>query len=256
MGVCITTIVNFTGMRYAMSDVILTPIILSTGVISMSEQAQNKLNKLKKTGKLLKTLTTITSLLVVVLLVFYLLLPAGNLYLAGSDSKYGRPNGYNYYGWQLTFYGCGYPPVSALAMLENSALLAGDYIPTAVDFYPNNTLMTALIVPIAAMIILGIVAAKMKNRGKAVCEFIMAGVLVFAGVMIANCVNLAIPMATNMGTTPFKNSYLAPAVQAGTFTTCIFPIIICAALIAIAVFKACRGGFLIYQRSYAKSVKQ
>ena len=222
----------------------------------MSEQVQNKLNRMKKTGKLLKTLTTITSLLAVVLLLLYLLLPAANLYLEGSSSKYGRAGGYNYYGWQLTVIGYGYPPVAALAMLENPTLLAGDFIPTSYDFYPNTTLISAIIVPIVAMMILGIVSTKMKNRGKAVCEWLTAAVLIYGGATLANCVNLAIPMATNTGTTTFKNSYLIPAVNAGTFTTCIFPILICAALVAFALFKAYRGVFLIQQRNYARKNKQ
>ncbi len=222
----------------------------------MNEHTQQKLNQLKKTGKLLKTVSVLTSLLVVVLLVLYLLMPAGNLYLAGSDSKYGRVGGYNYYGWQLTIFGCGYPPVPALAMLENPAVLAGDYIPTSYDFNPNTTMMTALLVPLVAMMILGIVSTRMKNRGKAVCEWITAAVLIYTAVMVVNCVNLAIPMATNTGTTPFLNTYLAPAVQAGTFTVCAFPVVVCVVLIAIALLKAFRGGFLIYQRSFARSVKR
>ena len=221
----------------------------------MNEQAQTKLARMKKTGKLLKTLTTLTSLVAVVLLVLYLLLPAANLYLEGSNSKYGRAGGYNYYGWQLTVIGYGYPPVAALAMLENPALLAGDFIPTSYDFYPNTNLMAAVIVPIVAMMILGIVSSKMKNRGKAVCEWLTSAVLIYAGASIANCVNLAIPMATNSGTTTFRNSYLIPAVNAGTFTTCVYPIAVCAALVAIALFKAYRGGFLIHQRNFARKNK-
>lgn len=221
----------------------------------MNEQAQTKLARMKKTGKLLKTLSTLTSLVAVVLLVLYLLLPAANLYLEGSNSKYGRAGGYNYYGWQLTVIGYGYPPVAALAMLENPALLAGDFIPTSYDFYPNTNLMAAVIVPIVAMMILGIVSSKMKNRGKAVCEWLTSAVLIYAGASIANCVNLAIPMATNSGTTTFRNSYLIPAVNAGTFTTCVYPIAVCAVLVAIALFKAYRGGFLIHQRNFARKNK-
>lgn len=221
----------------------------------MNEQAQIKLARMKKTGKLLKTLTTLTSLVAVVVLVLYLLLPAANLYLEGSNSKYGRAGGYNYYGWQLTVIGYGYPPVAALAMLENPALLAGDFIPTSYDFYPNTNLMAAVIVPIVAMMILGIVSSKMKNRGKAVCEWLTSVVLIYAGASIANCVNLAIPMATNSGTTTFRNSYLIPAVNAGTFTTCVYPIAVCAVLVAIALFKAYRGGFLIHQRNFARKNK-
>ena len=222
----------------------------------MNEQMKEKLAKLKKSGKLLRILSLIASLLVVVLMIFYLLMPAGNLYLAGSDSKYGRTGGYNYYGWQLTVFGCGYPPVSALAMMENKALLAGDYVPTAYDFNTNQTLITAVALPVLALMVLGIIAGRMKNRGKAVCEWITAGILVYSGVTIANCVNLAIPMATNMGTTPFKNSYLQPALEAGTFTTCTFPIVVCALLCAFAVLKTARGIFLIYQRKVAMAAKK
>ena len=222
----------------------------------MNEQAQNKLAKMRKTGKKLKTLSTVLALLAVVALLMYLLLPAGNMYLEGSNSKYGRAGGYNYYGWQLTIIGYGYPPVAALAMLENSTTLAGDFIPTTFDFYPNKSLMSAIIVPIAAMIVLSIAGCFMKNRGKAVCEWLTAGTLVYGGLMIANCVDLAIPMATNSGTTPFYNSFLKPALDAGTFTTCSFPIIICVLLIAIALFKAFRGGFLIHQRNFALKNKR
>lgn len=222
----------------------------------MNEQAQQKLNKMKKTGKLLRTLSLIASLLAVVMLLMYLLMPAGNLYLEGSDSKYGREGGYNYYGWQLMIYGCGYPPVAALAMLENSALLAGDFIPTSYDFNPNSTLMSAVILPILALMVCGIVASKMKNRGKAVCEWVVSGFFIYSALTIVRCVELAIPMATNSGTTPFKNTYLTPAVQAGTFTTCAFPIIVCVVLIAFALLKSFRGGFLIYQRSFARKNKQ
>ena len=216
---------------------------------------QEKLNKMKKIGKILRIISLITSILVLVLMILYLLMPAGNLYLAGSDSKYGREGGYNYYGWQLTIYGCGYPPVAILAMLENAALLAGDYIPTAHDFDTNMTLIVAVVLPLLVLMICGIAAGRMKNRGKAVCEWITSAVLIYSGLTIANCVNLAIPMATNSGTTPFKNTYLSPAVLAGTFTTCAFPIIVCAALILFAVIKTARGGFLIYQRSTARKLK-
>ena len=222
----------------------------------MNEQAQIKLEQMKKTGKLLSVLSRAASILVVVMLVMYLLMPAANMYLEGSSSKYGRAGGYNYYGWQLTIIGYGYPPVAALAMLENAATLAGDFIPTSFDFYPNPSLMGTVIIPIVTMIVLGIVASRMRNRGKAVCEWITAAVLIYSGVMIANCVNLAIPMATNAGTTTFRNSYLIPAVNAGTFTTCAFPIIVCAVLVIFALLKAFRGGFLIVQRNTALKLKK
>lgn len=217
----------------------------------MTETAQKKLASLKKIGKTLKTVSLVLSLLGAALIIFYLLAPAANLYLEGSDSKYGRVGGYNYYGWQLAIIGYGYPPVAALAMFENAALLAGDFVPTTYDFLTNMTLIYAIALPIVALIVCGIVAGKMKNRGKAVCEFIVAGTFLYAGIVLANTVELAIPMATNMGTTAFKNSFLLPAIENGTFTTCFYPIFLCVMLIVFVIVKAGRGAFLLYQRNFA-----
>lgn len=217
----------------------------------MTESAQKQLAMMKKIGKALRIVSLVLSLLAVVLLVMYLLTPAANLHLNFGDSKYAREGGYNYYGWQLSIFGCGYPPVPILAMFETTQL-AGDYIPTAYDFNTNMTMIYALVLPILTLIVCGIVAGKMKNRGKAVCEFIVAAVFIYSAIILVNCVSLSIPMANNTGTTPFANNFLQPALAGqGSFTTCFYPIFNCVMLILFAVVKAGRGAFLIYQRSFA-----
>lgn len=221
----------------------------------MSElNAQEKLKSMKKTGKTLKRITIATSLIAGVMLVMFLLMPATNLYLAGATGKYGE--GYNYYGWQLTIYGCGYPPVAILAMFEESSTLAGDYIPTSHDFDMNIVLLLAVILPIIVMIIGGIASKFVKNRGKAAIEFITAAALIAGGIIIACCGSLSLSTAVSNGTTNFKDSFLIPAVNAGTYKTLAYPIITCAVTAAFALFKAVRGAFLLYQRSFAQNHKK
>lgn len=217
----------------------------------MTETAQKKIATMKKLSKTFKTVTMVLSLVAVVLVIFYLLAPATNLYLAGSDSKYGRDGGYNYYGWQIAIVGFGYPPVSILAMFENPALLAGDLVPTTYDFdWFNTELLVAIFLPIVTLIVCGIVAGKMKNRGKAVCEFVVAIVFIVSAIIFANTLSISIEAATNMGTTPFKNNFLYPAINNGTYTIAFYPVFLSVMLIVFAVAKAARGAFLLYQRSF------
>jgi len=221
----------------------------------MSElNAQEKLKSIKKTGKILKMVTIITSIIIGVALVMFLLMPATNLYLAGATGKYGE--GYNYYGWQLAIYGCGYPPVAILALFEESSTLAGDYIPTSHDFDTNIPLLLAVVAPIVIMIVCGIVSKNVKNKGKAVCEFITAAVLIAAGIIIANCASLSAFTAVSDGTTNFKDSFLDPALEAGTYKTLFYPVFICVFAAVIALFKGARGIFLLYQKAFAKKNKQ
>ena len=77
--------------------------------------AQNKLDSMKKTGKILRIVTLITSIVASLLLILFLLMPVTNLQLGGAG-KY--IEGYNYYGWQLAIFGCGYPPVTSWRCLR------------------------------------------------------------------------------------------------------------------------------------------
>lgn len=211
---------------------------------------QKKLATMKKIGKISRIVTLVTSIVASLLLILFLLMPATNLQL--SAGKY--IEGYNYYGWQLAIFGCGYPPVPILAMFEDAGSLAGDFVPTTHDFDTNFLLILAIILPIIAFVAGGIVSKRMKNRGKAVCEFVSAGCLLLGAILLINCAALSVLTATNSGTTLFKSTFLDPAIEAGTYTTNAYPIILFVVLLFIAVFKALRGAFLLYQRNYAKKV--
>ena len=80
----------------------------------MQENAQNKLQQLKKVAKPLRILSLVAAIVVALVLVAILLMPAANLQT--DIGKYA--DGYNYYGWQLTFLGCGYIPVKIFALFE------------------------------------------------------------------------------------------------------------------------------------------
>lgn len=210
--------------------------------------SQQRLDSMKKIGKVARIVTLVISIVAALLLILYLLMPATNLQL--NAGKY--IEGYNYYGWQLAIFGCGYPPVPILAMFEDAGSLAGDFVPTTHDFDTNVLLLLAIILPIISFIAGGIVSKRMKNRGKAVCEFVSAGCLILGAVLLINSASLSVLTATDSGTTLFKSTFLNPAIEAGTYTTLVYPVILFAVLLFFAVFKALRGAFLLYQRAYAK----
>lgn len=219
------------------------------------DKVQQRLDLMKKIAKIAKIVTLVTSIVAVVLFLLFLFMPATNLYLENSNSKYGRSTGYNYYGWQLAIFGCGYPPISILALFEDSGNLAGDYIPTTHDFDTNMGLLLGLIIPLVALLVCGILAKRFKNKGKAICEFVAAGCILFGAIMLICCAPLSVLTATNDGTSQFLNSCLKPALEAGTYKTLAYPIIAFVFLLLIALFKAARGAFLLYQKAYAKSHK-
>lgn len=215
----------------------------------MNENAQAKLFKMKKIGKALRIASLAAAIAAAVILILFCLMPATNL--TTDTGKYA--NGYNYYGWQLIFLGCGYPPVSILALFEESSTLAGDYVPNTWDFDFNIWTFLGLVVPLIAMIVCGVVSLKMKNRGKAGCEFVMAAAIIFGGIMFLNCASLSTLVATDMGAgTGFKNQYLMPAIEAGTYKTLVYPVLAFVFCLLAALIKIGRGAFLLYQRKYAR----
>ena len=214
----------------------------------MQENAQNKLQQLKKVAKPLRILSLVAAIVVALVLVAFLLMPAANLQT--DIGKYA--DGYNYYGWQLTFLGCGYIPVKIFALFEPGQI-SGDYVPGSYDFGFNIWTTLAVILPIVVIIACGIVKTRMKNRGKAVCDFIMAASFVFGGVMLLNVVPLSTLVASNLGAgTGFRMQILEPALEAGTFKTLAYPIITFVVCLVFALVKIGNGAFLLYQRSYAR----
>ncbi len=213
-------------------------------------EPQEKLQKMKKLGKIFRIVSLVTGILAVFIVVFFCLAPATNL--TTDIGKYAK--GYNYYGWQLIFLGCGYPPLKILCLFEEQSTIAGDYVPNTWDFDFNIATFMGLILPIIAVVVCGIVSIKMKNRGKATCEFVAAGAILIGGILLACCAPLSVNVATDMGAgVGFKNQYLLPAVEAGTYKTLFYPIFACIVCVLIALFKSFRGAFLLYQRNYARN---
>ena len=215
----------------------------------MAENAQQKLQQLKRIAKPLRILSLVAAIAAAVVLFAFLLMPA--TCLQTDIGKYA--DGYNYYGWQMTFLGCGYIPVAIFALFEPAGSLAGDYVPNTYDFGFNIWTTLAVILPIAAIIVCGIVKTKMKNRGKAVCDFIMAACLLFGGCVLLNVAPLSELVASNLGAgSGFRTQILEPALAAGTYTTLAYPIVTFVACLVFAIIKIGNGVFLLYQRSYAR----
>lgn len=215
----------------------------------MAENAQQKLQQLKRIAKPLRICSLIAAIVAVVILLAFLLMPATCLEM--DIGKYAE--GYNYYGWQMTFLGCGYIPVAIFALFEPAGSLAGDYVPNTYDFGFNIWTTLAVILPIVAIIVCGIVKLKMRNRGKAVCDFIMAACLLFGGIMLLNVAPLSELVASNLGAgSGFRTQILEPALAAGTYTTLAYPIVTFVACLVFAIVKIGNGVFLLYQRSYAR----
>lgn len=209
---------------------------------------------MKKIGKIAKIVSLVVAIVTVLVLILFLIMPATQLTLEGTNSKY--KDGYIYYGWQMTFFGCGYPPVDILHIFTPN--VAGDYVPTAYDFDFNAASFMGLLIPLVSILVCSIVGSKMKNRGKAVCEIVMAASILLGGILIACVGATSVACATNKGTgVGFKIQYLLPALDAGTYVTCAFPLVTLAVCIVASLLKAARGAFLIYQRNYAiKNKKQ
>lgn len=213
----------------------------------------DRLQKMKKAGKILRIASIVAAAVTAVVILLFILMPATNLQT--DTGKYA--DGYNYYGWQLTFLGCGYPPVPILALFEESSTLAGDYVPNTWDFDFNICTFLGIILPVLGLIVCSTVSVKMKNRGKAVCEYCMAALLLFGGIMLINCAALSVNVATDMGAgTGFKNQYLLPAIEAGTYKTLFYPVFVFVVCLLTSLGKIGRGVFLMYQRKYALALKK
>lgn len=200
-----------------------------------------------------RTIAAITSAVLNVAIIagviLFLLFPATELlYDAG---KYA--DGYRYYGWQLAFMGSGYPPVEFLAMFEDTANIAGDYVPGVQDFAMNMTIVLAIVLPLVATIVCAAVSTKMKNFGKAVCEIVIAATLIYAGIVFIAIAPIS--ATTAMGVRQgidFAGTILGPAMKAQTYYTMLFPVLLGIVSIIIALLKAGNGAFLLFQKAYAR----
>ena len=110
-----------------------------------------------------------------------------------------------------------------------------------------------MILPVVAAIVCGVVKLKMKNRGKAVCEFVMAACFLFGGILLLNVVPLSTLVASDLGAgTGFRMQILQSALDAGTYRLLAYPVVLFVICLLAAIVKAGNGAFLLYQRSYAR----
>lgn len=165
----------------------------------------------------------------------------------GSGSKY--EEAFTYPGWQALWYGVG------------SMIIQG-YTEWETD-YP---LAIAFILALFGVLILEIMVAvrfkkKGTNRTKAILEFVMAAILIFAGIMFLICDKLTVAAASKVTAGSYANyyeSYLAPALagkDGGYFRLEAYPVILFIVCLLTALVKGAHGGMLLFQKSFAKKNK-
>lgn len=201
----------------------------------VNAEAQQKLGKMKKIRKVLTAATMIAAAVSLAMLIAFNFADVCNLTVEGTD-KFGK--GFDYPGWQLIYYGIGI-----------------QYIPGYYEFGFNIWTCLGMFVPVLALIICTILYRTGKNRRKAVLEFVTGGTLIFGGLILVNCTKLAVLVASNEGMNSFKDAYLLPAIEAGTFTLSVYPKILCVVLLTAAALKIANGIFLLYQKAYADKNK-
>ena len=156
-------------------------------------------------------------------------------------------NGFTYPGWQSIFFGMG-------------EMMIQGYTEFGFDIYT----CLGLFVPFLAIIVCTIIYLKNykrkgTNRKKAILEFIMAGTILFGAIMLFNCDNFSILMASKVEGSyqSYYKEYLLPALNGEvSFTKEIYPYIILIVGIVFALIKGANGGLLIYQKKYALKLKK
>ena len=87
----------------------------------------------------------------------------------------------------------------------------------------------------------------------------MAGTILFGAIMLFNCDNFSILMASKVEGSyqSYYKEYLLPALNGEvSFTKEIYPYIILIVGIVFALIKGANGGLLIYQKKYALKLKK
>lgn len=192
---------------------------------------QDKLNKMKAIRKVLLVVTLVATIASLTVLVAFNFMPVFNLTVEGTD-KFGK--GLDYPGWQAIYYGIGI-----------------QFIPGYYEFGFNIWTCLGMFIPILSLITCTIMYRKGKNKRKATLEFIMAGSLIFGAFILVHCREFATLVASNKGMNSFKDTYLMPAIEAGSFKLLTLPKVLFAVCLAAAIIKIGNGCFLLYQKAYA-----
>jgi len=198
----------------------------------METQVKEKLEQMKKLRKILVWASAIASVVVAVVLILFNFMPCTNLQLEGSDKF---QNGFSYPGWQLIYYGIGI-----------------QYIVGYYEFGFNIWTCLGMFLPLIAMVVCYLLYNKGKNKHKAIMEFVMAGCIIFGGIMLVLCGELSINVAGTQGLVNFRDTYLYPAIAYETYTLLAYPIITFVVCLIVGLFKVFNGLFLLYQKSYGE----
>lgn len=154
---------------------------------------------------------------------------------------------FTYPGWQSIFWGVG-------------EMIIQGYNEFTFDIWT----CLGLFVPFICLIVCSILylkayKAKGKNRFKSILEFVMAGTLVFGGIMLFNCDLLSIANASKV-TGSYQNyytQYLLPALNGEEyFKKEAYPKILLIVCLITAAFKTGNGLLLIYQKRCGKLIKE
>ena len=196
-----------------------------------AEQVQQKLDSMKKTRRILSKVTVIVAVIGILVLLAYNFMPVANLTVDTAGNTF-EGNGFDFPGWQLLYYGIG-----------------RQFIPDRNYFDPNPITIAALFLPLIALIY-GIASYnKTRNTGKAVKEFIAAGLSIFGGIVLGNITYFAYFASTTKADN-FRATYLD--IAESSFTNLSYTKVAMIVLFVVAIIKIANGAFLLYQKSFAK----
>lgn len=208
------------------------------------KQEKNKMGVIK----LLVRITTITSLISgLIMLILLILFNFSGVFTIKTLPGTKYENGFTYPGRQSIFFGMG-------------EMMIQGYTEFGFDIYT----CLGLFIPFIAIIICSIIylnnlKKKGTNRKKAILDFVMAGTILFGAIILFNCDNFSILMASQVEGSyqNYYEEYLLPALNGEvSFTKEIYPYLILVLGILFTLIKAANGGLLIYQKKYALKLKK
>lgn len=208
------------------------------------EQEKNKMGVIKTFIRITTIASLISGLVMLILLVLFNFSGVFTIKTL-PGTKY--ENGFTYPGWQSIFFGMG-------------EMMIQGYTEFGFDIYT----CLGLFIPFIAIIVCSIIylnnlKKKGTNRKKAILDFVMAGTILFGSIMLFNCDNFSILMASQVEGSyqSYYNEYLLPALNGEvSFTKEIYPYLILVFGILFTLIKTANGGLLIYQKKYALKLKK
>lgn len=208
------------------------------------QEYQNKMAKIKKLVFIGFIVSVVLAVAAIVLLGLFNAMGVFTIHTGNAGSKYERP--FTYPGWQQ-LYGFG-----------------GEMI---IQGYEENTFDILMIIAIYLPLFAGIATTIMlitnfkrkgTNRKKAIIEFVMAALLIFAGIVVLLCDKVWIANTSRVKAGSYANyyqDYLLPALagqDGGYFRKEAYPTILGIVCIVTALVKGCNGALLMYQKAFAK----